>query len=379
MSLAQACQQHGVPLIVDEAHGSHLSLHPELPPSALQQGADIVVQSTHKTLGALTQAAMLHVGHEARHGFEAATKRHLNVLQSSSPSYLLMASLEAAVEEAAHASVWDKPLAAAQQLCNHLEAAGLPVLRVDDASCSAAQTRVRRDAHSDDPASHPAAASAAAGGESSSAGRQTRAVAAIDPLRVTCLCTRWQMSGCELHEQLMQHNVFPELATPQAVVFALGIGSQASDAEATGAALQRICAQGDGDCCSAGPEQDTRADWRQGVGMQRSTSLQGAAEDRPSATVSDMPGTQSSTLAAVAELYDMRAALHAPAEQVSWRRALGKRSAALVSVYPPGIPALVLGQRITEATVATLQECVANGGSIVGCSSDLSGMHVVAQ
>ena len=50
----------GIPLVVDEAHGAHFGLHPGLPPSAMQQGADVAVQSTHKTLAALGQASMLH-------------------------------------------------------------------------------------------------------------------------------------------------------------------------------------------------------------------------------------------------------------------------------------------------------------------------------
>ena len=60
-AVAAVCGEYGVPLIVDEAHGAHLGLHPSLPPSALQQGADVVVQSTHKVLGAMTQCAMLHL------------------------------------------------------------------------------------------------------------------------------------------------------------------------------------------------------------------------------------------------------------------------------------------------------------------------------
>ncbi len=51
----------GVPLIVDEAHGSHFGTHLDLPASSLSKGADCVVHSTHKVLSAMTQAAMLHL------------------------------------------------------------------------------------------------------------------------------------------------------------------------------------------------------------------------------------------------------------------------------------------------------------------------------
>ena len=83
----------GALLVVDEAHGSHFGFHPDLPASALAQGADIVIQSTHKTLGALTQASMLHV---AKGVPTAPLKRALGMLQSSSPSALLTMSLDLA-------------------------------------------------------------------------------------------------------------------------------------------------------------------------------------------------------------------------------------------------------------------------------------------
>ena len=60
--LAAVAHEHGVPLAVDEAWGAHLRFHPDLPPDALSQGADLVVSSTHKIVGSLTQAAMLHLG-----------------------------------------------------------------------------------------------------------------------------------------------------------------------------------------------------------------------------------------------------------------------------------------------------------------------------
>ncbi len=59
--LAQVCNAAGIPLIVDEAHGAHFGQHATFPASAMQQGAHLAVQSTHKTLSAMTQAAMLHV------------------------------------------------------------------------------------------------------------------------------------------------------------------------------------------------------------------------------------------------------------------------------------------------------------------------------
>src|SRR4051794_41973743 len=60
------CRAAGVPLVVDQAWGSHFGFHPDLPPSALQQGADAVLTSTHKIVGSLTQSAMLHVAPTGR-------------------------------------------------------------------------------------------------------------------------------------------------------------------------------------------------------------------------------------------------------------------------------------------------------------------------
>lgn len=92
-------QKKNMVVCVDEAHGAHFGLHPALPKSAIQLGADVVVQSTHKMLPALTMAAMLHM-----QGSRAAKQRiqqHLRMLQSSSPSYLLMASMDLARRYAA--------------------------------------------------------------------------------------------------------------------------------------------------------------------------------------------------------------------------------------------------------------------------------------
>ncbi|MFM7390482.1 MAG: aminotransferase class I/II-fold pyridoxal phosphate-dependent enzyme [Vampirovibrionales bacterium] len=94
-SLAAYCHQHGLLLIVDEAHGAHFSLgHPQLPASACVQGADVVIQSTHKTLGSLTQTALLHLPKASR---VSASKLQavLGHVQTTSPSYVFLASLDA--------------------------------------------------------------------------------------------------------------------------------------------------------------------------------------------------------------------------------------------------------------------------------------------
>jgi arginine decarboxylase len=92
--IAALAHGHNIPLLVDEAHGAHFAFHPDLPTSALAAGADLVVQSTHKTLSALTQASMLHLQGQRVDADRIA--QALQLVQSTSPSYLLLASLDAA-------------------------------------------------------------------------------------------------------------------------------------------------------------------------------------------------------------------------------------------------------------------------------------------
>ena len=85
-----------IAVIVDEAHGAHLGLSEELPKTALEQGADIVIQSTHKTLPSFTQSSMIHIQGDRVNKEQLVSI--LKIIESSSPSYMLMASLEIAVD-----------------------------------------------------------------------------------------------------------------------------------------------------------------------------------------------------------------------------------------------------------------------------------------
>lgn len=96
--IAELCHAHGVPLFVDEAHGAHFGLFPKagFPDSAIHAGADVVVQSLHKTLPSLTQTALLHL----RRGLvpEERIEQGLGIFETSSPSYPLMVSIDACTE-----------------------------------------------------------------------------------------------------------------------------------------------------------------------------------------------------------------------------------------------------------------------------------------
>ena len=95
-SICEYAHSKDMVVIIDEAHGAHLELSNRLPKSAIIQGADIIVQSTHKTLPAFTQASMLHI--KGNRVDEKKILSMLRFLESSSPSYLLLNSLELAVD-----------------------------------------------------------------------------------------------------------------------------------------------------------------------------------------------------------------------------------------------------------------------------------------
>lgn len=90
-TISRIVHEHGALLIIDEAHGAHFGFYKEFPISAVTLGADIVIQSLHKTLPSFTQTALLHSN---RPDYSLRLEKYLNIYQSSSPSYLLMAGID---------------------------------------------------------------------------------------------------------------------------------------------------------------------------------------------------------------------------------------------------------------------------------------------
>ncbi|RWW85454.1 hypothetical protein BHE74_00005858 [Ensete ventricosum] len=180
--ITKLCHSHGVPAIVDEAHGAHFKFHPRLPKTALEQGADLVVQSTHKVLSSLSQSSMLHAsGHRVD---RERVRRCLQALQSTSSSYLLLASLDAT-----RAQLSENPeaiLGKAMEMADlaRLQIEQIPSLSILDASSFS----------SDFPD--------------------------MDPLRVTVGVSRLGLTGFKVNELLCEeHGVMPELEGMRSVTF----------------------------------------------------------------------------------------------------------------------------------------------------------------
>ena len=98
--IAKLAHEYGCPLIVDEAHGAHFGFAKGFPETAVRLGADLVIQSVHKTLPSFTQTALLHIGKQEQNSWIDRERlcRFLSIFQTSSPSYLLMAGIEKSLE-----------------------------------------------------------------------------------------------------------------------------------------------------------------------------------------------------------------------------------------------------------------------------------------
>lgn len=191
--LVAVCRARGVPLIVDEAWGGHFGFHADLPPSALGCGADLVVSSTHKMVGSLTQSAMLHLGRGgAASTLEPLVERALTLVESTSVSSLLLASLDGARHQAATAGsgILDALLPQIRDLVKRID--DLPRLRV-------ANSAIR---------SHPG-------------------VAGHDPLRVVIDVSGTGQSGYDIGDRLRDDfGIEVEVKNGRAIVLVVGMAER---------------------------------------------------------------------------------------------------------------------------------------------------------
>ncbi len=307
-ALAEVAHAAGVPLVVDQSWGPHFGFHEALPPTALSQGADAMLTSTHKTAGSLTQSAMLHVGRDELID-AGAIARAIRLLRSTSTSSLLLLSLDGARRQLA--------LHGEQLLHETLEA--LEVARAKLLTI-------------------PGVALV----DSSLVG--TAGVAAYDPMRIVIDVRGTGRTGYEVADALRRsYDTQVELPTQATIVFIVGLGE-------TVAGLRRL----------AGDIEEVVKRLAQ-----------------PGATAAIVgPATALHNEMAVAP----REAFLGDAEQVAVTDSVGRISCESISSYPPGIPALLPGERISPETVAYLSELAATGARLHGASDpEFKTIHVLRE
>ncbi|ASA25009.1 aminotransferase class I/II-fold pyridoxal phosphate-dependent enzyme [Paenibacillus donghaensis] len=362
--LAQACHASGVPLLVDEAHGAHYSQHPALPAGALAQGADGVVQSTHKMLPALTMGAMLHV--QGPRLDRALLRQRLAMVQSSSPSYPVMASLDLArrLVHSRGAGAFTAGLAAVDVLKRGL--ARLPRYGL-------LQPAV--------PLQRSSGGGAAPAGKGAPPQRGA-AYLTQDPFKAVIYDAAGVLSGFELHSRLEEKGCVPEMSDDRHVVLLFSLGSRAEEAAALVEALREIDAE-------------TRAE---SPGTQHSSHSLSTLQSLDSLSTQHSPnslkfhsspqalssvqssGSPQSTYSNNSTWNNLQAKIPRPVpftmkpvdsastESIPLADSIGRMAAEMVIPYPPGIPLLYPGEVITAQTGARLLDLSQGGAKFQACS-----------
>lgn len=320
--IAGAAHRHGAVLIVDEAHGAHLPFGGEkgkegdenrvFPESALSCGADVVIQSLHKTLPSLTQTAVIHLKGERLPAEQL--ERCLSVFQTSSPSYLFLASMENCIrymdgEGRREMLRYRKRLDEFRERMSGLQNFGI----LTDKVCG------------------------------------TGGVKAVDPSKLVIygMGKTAGLEGPELAEILRKrYHLEPEMACGRYVLCMTSLMDTEEGLKRLECALEELNLEADsgwpGPVKLTGEGEPGRIS-----GLERET-----AEGRDPAA-----GTQ---------VFTPGEAWNRPKKRVPVREAAGKISGAFVTVYPPGVPLITPGERITGVAVEMIERAAGMGLTVEG-------------
>lgn len=298
--LVAAARARGLAVLVDEAHGPHFGLHPALPPRALELGADLSAQSPHKLLGSLTQSSWL-LGREGRVR-QDAVETVLGVLQTTSPSALLLASLDVARRQIALEGhhMMDKALAAADRVRDAVRAIpGLEVVRFDE-------------------------------------GNDMTDIVGVDPTKLLIAVDGIGWNGFAATAALRSYGVQIEMGTARHVLALATFGDTTDTVERLCGALEKLVRD-------TPPRGDVNGPW----------------EDARHDASSIFPKTADPVMRP-------REAALAPSVAMPLADAVGHVAADIVCPYPPGIPVLCPGEQVSSEAVAYLQAILDRGGEVRG-------------
>ena len=306
-AIADAAHEYGIPLIVDEAHGAHLEYADQchsFPKSALEYGADIVIQSLHKTLPCFTQTAILHV--KGKFVDQDRVSRYLSMFQTSSPSYLFMAGMERCIRymdgDGRNEMIrYEKRL---ERFMERME--GLQVLEVLDREICG----------------------------------KYRTVAGWDPSKIVVSTMRAEdFHGEELAETLRRkYHLEMEMTAPEYVIAMTSLMDTEEGFERLGTALLEI----DG-------------------ALRRRTE-----SGRKEKAASETPEGLESKLSHPVRRMLICEAMDADTERTAFQDTVGKVSAEFVYLYPPGIPIIAPGEVFTDAIVEKIMAYKAAGLLVQG-------------
>jgi arginine decarboxylase len=293
---AEVAHARDAALVVDQSWGPHLGFHEELPPSALSQGADAMLTSVHKIAGSLTQSALLHVSDSGRIDPENVA-RTLRLMRSTSPSSLLMLSLDGA----------------RRQLVLHGEAILDGTIKASRRTAEAINEIPGCRVIGDEQIGRPG-------------------VAHRDPLRIVIDVRGTGATGYEVAAALRSNfDTHAELATQATIVLVLGIDELPRELERFVHDLTSIV---------------------------RRMERPGETEEVTLST-----GTFENEV-----VCPPRDAFLGAFDVVGVDDAVGRVSSEAIAGYPPGIPVLLPGERITDEVIAYLRELKSTGARLHGAS-----------
>lgn len=310
---AEVCHRHGKPLLVDEAHGAHYGFHPQLPASAIRAGADGVVQSTHKTLPALTMGAMLHIRGERIDRIKL--RGALSMVQSSSPSFPIMASLDIsrAIVGTLGPALYEHVLDAIRQFREWLTESRLIIVSPD---IPLASSRLMT----------------------------------YDPLRLLLTDARGILTGYELQQELEALGCYTEMADPRFVLLVIGPHAGESALPWLKEALLQIHhkhrLQREEETSQRISRTSLKSVIHKELGIGEPVSF--ARERRKSQTMKRVP----------------------------LREAENQLSGEMVIPYPPGIPIVYVGERLTANHIETIIGLSEAGAKFQGAADEL--MNTIA-
>ena len=346
--IARIVHDYGMPLIVDEAHGAHLGFHPAFAQGSSRAGADLVVTSVHKTLPAMTQTALLHVNGPLVD--RRLLRRFLRIYQSSSPSYVLMASIDNAVHLAREEG---------RQLLQRMTENWSQMLR-RLSNCRALSI-------------WPPAALA-----------QIEYQKHQDMGKLIISVKNTGMTGQELYRELLEKfGLQMEMACDSYVLAMFTIGDEAQGYERLTEALleidnrmqktkvretrlagARAIAQTETGGTKQGEDRAIEQTEARGIKQAESTAISQAEASRTRRTGSVWEAVhtcpQHRDRKALSECWDQ------PVEWIALKDAVGRYAGEFVNIYPPGTPILVPGERMEEADRQLIAQYLKDGLRVQG-------------